>query len=195
MKKSIAASTVVVAAAALLVSSVGAAAPTPKLPKRWRGNAVYTYTYNGDDQIVQQTVSASVVLVPVKGWTGTYGVSSGTIKSDYTSKTPDGCTTTSSGSYSASKYLLTLQVDSSRRPRASFSAQEGAVGAPVPATQTCPDGTSQTTSMGVENPFFMLSRHTTGFPVNASLTRISGSLRTAQSGGVWTVRFSLVGKK
>jgi hypothetical protein len=49
--------------------------------------------------------------------------------------------------------------------------------------------------VGVENPFFMVSRHTAGFPVNASLTRISGSLRTAQDGGVWTVRFSLVGKK
>jgi hypothetical protein len=41
----------------------------------------------------------------------------------------------------------------------------------------------------------MLVRHTAGFPVNKSLTRISGSLRTAQDGGVWNVRFSFVGKK
>ena len=41
----------------------------------------------------------------------------------------------------------------------------------------------------------MLVRHTVGFPVTSSLTKIAGSLRTAQSGGVWAVRFSLVGKK
>jgi hypothetical protein len=194
MRKTLAAAAAVLAAA-LLVSSVEAAAPKPKLPKRWRGTAVYTHTYTGSDQTVQQTVSASVVLVPVRGWTGTYQVSSGTIKSNYTSKTPDGCTMTSSGSYRATKYLLTLQVSVSRPPRASFSAQEGAVSAPVPSTTTCPDGTSLNSTVGVENPFFMVSRHTAGFPVNASLTRISGSLRTAQDGGVWTVRFSLVGKK
>ena len=194
MTKTLATGAVVVAAG-LLASSIGAATPKPKLPKRWRGTAVYTYTHNGNDQVVQQTVSASVVLVPVRGWIGTYQPASGTIKSSYTSKTPDGCTLTSSGSYKVTKYLLTLQVSASSRPTASFSAPEGAVSAPVPATQTCPDGTSQTSEMGVENPFFMVSRHTAGFPVKASLTRISGSLRTAQSGGVWTVRFSLVGTK
>jgi hypothetical protein len=194
MRKTIAAGAAVIAAA-LLVSSVGAAAPKPKLPKRWRGTAVYTHTYKGDDRSFQQTVSASVVLVPAKGWTGTYAVSSGTIKSNYTDTTSDGCTTTSSGSYAASKYLLTLQLDASSRPRASFSAPEGAVDAPVPAMTTCPDGTSLASEMGVENPFFMLGRHTAGFPVKASLTRISGSLRTVQDGAVWTVRFSLVGKK
>jgi hypothetical protein len=195
MKKSIAAGAALVAAA-LLVSSVGAAAPKPKLPKRWRGTAVYTYTYKGDDFSTQQTVSASVVLVLRKGYTATYQSSSGTIRSDYTqTRSDDGCTTTSSGSYPVSKYLLTLQVDASSRPRASFSAPEGAVSAPVPATTTCPDGTSFDSTMGVENPFFMVSRHTAGFPVKASLTRISGSLRTAQDGGVSTVRFSLVGKR
>ena len=195
MKTTIATAAALVAAA-LLVSSVDAAAPKPKLPKRWRGTAVYTHTYNADDRSFQQTVSASVVLVPAKGWTGTYAVSSGTIKSNYTdTDKTSGCTTTSSGSYPASKYLLTLQLDASSRPRASFSAQEGAVSAPVPATTTCPDGTSTTSTMGVENPFFMVGRHTAGFPVKASLTRISGSLRTVEDGAVWTVRFSLVGKK
>ena len=194
MKKTIATGAAVVATA-LIVSSVGAAAPKPKLPKRWTGTAVYTHTYQGDDGSMQQTVNAAVVLVPAKGWRGTYQVSSGTIKSNYTQTTSDGCTVTSSGSYPASKYLLTLQVSASPRPRASFSAQEGAVSAPVPATTTCPDGTSFTSEIGVENPFFMVGRHTAGFPVKASLTRISGSLRTAQDGGVWTVRFSFVGKK
>ena len=187
-----------VAAAALLVSSVDAAAPKPKLPKRWRATAVYTYTYQGDDWTAQQTVSASVVLTPVRarGWTDMYQVSSGTITYDNTQKTSDGCTQTSSGSFPASKYLLTLQLDLSRRPRASFSGSEGAAPTPTTVTITCPDGTtSQSQSGGVENPFYMLVRHTAGFPVNASLTRISGSLRTAQSGAVWNVRFSFVGKK
>ena len=113
-----------------------------------------------------------------------------------TETTSDGCTQTSSGSFPASKYLLTLQLDLSRRPRATFSGSEGAAPAPTTVTITCPDGTtSQSQSGGVENPFYMLVRHTAGFPVKASLTRIAGSLRTAQSGGVWTVRFSLVGKK
>src|SRR5207248_8009884 len=127
MKTTIAAGAAVVAAA-LLVSSIGAAT-TPKLPKRWRGTAVYTYARNGDDGSVQQTVSASVVLVPAKGWTGTYQVSSGTIKYSDTETTSDGCTQTSSGSFPASKYLLTLQLDLSRRPRATFSGSEGAAAA------------------------------------------------------------------
>jgi hypothetical protein len=197
MKKTIAAGASLVAAA-LLVSSTGAATPKPKLPKRWRGTAVYTYTYQGDDSSVEQTVSASVVLVPVlrRGWTNMYEVSSGTITYDDTQKTSDGCTQTSSASFQASKYLLTLQLELSRRPRASFSGSEGAAPTPTTVTMTCPDGTtSQSQSGGVENPFYMLVRHTAGFPVNASLTKISGSLRTAQSGAVWTVRFSFVGKK
>src|SRR5262245_1462106 len=191
MRKTIAAGVAVVAAA-LIVSSVGAAAAKPKLPKRWRATAVYTYTYQGDEGSAQQTVSASVVLVPVRarGWTNMYQVSSGTIKFDTTQETSDGCTQTSSGSFPASKYLLTLQLDLSRRPRASFSGSEGAAPALQTVTITCPDGTtSQSQSGGVENPFYMLVRHTAGFPVNASLTKISGSLRTAQDGGVWTVRF------
>lgn len=184
-------------AAALLVSSVDAAAPKPKLPKRWRGTAVYTYTYQGDDSTAQQTVSAAVVLTPVRarGWSNMYQVSSGTITYDQTQKTSDGCTQTSSGSFAASKYLLTLQLDPSRR-RAYFSGSEGAAPAPTTVTTTCPDGTtSQSQSGGVENPFYMLVRHTAGSPVTSSLTKIAGSLRTAQSGGVWTVRYSLVGKK
>jgi hypothetical protein len=195
MKKTITASAAVVAAA-LLVSSIGAAVPKPKVPKRWSATAVYTYTYQGDEGSAQQTVSASVVLVPVKGWTSSYQVKSGTIKFDNTTKTSDGCTQTSSGSFPASKYLLTLQLDLSRRPRASFSGSEGAAPSLQTVTITCPDGTtSQNESGGVENPFYMLVRHTAGFPVNKSLTRIVGSLRTAQSGGVWAVRFSFVGKK
>jgi hypothetical protein len=195
MRQAIAAVAAVVAAA-LLVSSVDAAAPKPKLPKRWRGTAVYTNTYTSDDSSGQQTVTASVVLVPAKCWTSTYQVSSGTIKFDDTEKTSDGCTQQSSGSFPASKYLLTLQLDLSRHPRATFSGSEGAAPTPTTVTITCPDGTtSQTQSGGVENPFYMLVRHTAGFPVNMSLTRIAGSLRTAQSGSVWTVRFSFVGKK
>ena len=120
MKKTIATGAALVAAA-LLVSSVGAAAPKPKLPKRWLATAVYTYTYQGDEWTAQQTVSASVVLVRVRGGTSSYEVSSGTIKYDSTQKTSDGCTQTSSGSFKASKYLLTLQLVLSRRPRASFS--------------------------------------------------------------------------
>lgn len=197
MKTTIA-TTAALVAAALLVSSVDAAAPKPKLPKRWRATAVYTYTYQGDDATAQQTVSASVVLTPVRarGWTNMYQVSSGTIKYDQTQKTSDGCTQTSSGSFPASKYLLTLQLDPSRRPRAYFSGSEGAAPAPTTVTITCPDGTtSQSQSGGVENPFYMLVRHTAGFPVTSSLTKIAGSLRTAQSGIVWNVRFSFVGKK
>ena len=195
MKKSIATGAAVLAAA-LLVSSIDAATPKPKVPKRWRATAVYTYTYKDDEQSAQQTVSASVVLVPVRGWTNTYQVSSGTIKFDNTTTTSDGCTQASSGSVPASKYLLTLQLALSRRPRATFSGSEGAAPAPQTVTITCPDGTtSQSQSGGVENPFYMLVRHTAGFPVNTSFTKISGSLRTAQSGAVWTVRFSFVGKK
>jgi hypothetical protein len=197
MKKTIATGAALVAAA-LLVSSVEAAAPKPKLPKRWLATAVYTYNYQGDDATAQQTVNASVVLLPVRrrGWTNMYEVSSGTIKYDSTTTTSDGCTQTSSGSFKASKYLLTLQLDLSRRPRASFSGSEGAAPSPTTVTITCPDGTtSQSESGGVENPFYMLVRHTAGFPVNASLTKIAGSLRTAQSGIVWNVRFSFVGKK
>jgi hypothetical protein len=197
MKKTLATGAAVVAAA-LLVSSVGAAAPKPKLPKRWQATAFYTYSYKGDDATAQQTVSASVVLTPVRvrGWTNMYEVSSGTIKFDSTTTTSDGCTQTSSGSFPATKYLLTLQLDLSRRPRATFSGSEGAAPTLQTVTITCPDGTtSQSQSGGVENPFYMLVRHTAGFPVNKSLTRIAGSLRTAQSGIVWTVRFSFVGKK
>jgi hypothetical protein len=197
MKKTIATGAAVLAAA-LLVSSVDAAAPKPKLPKRWLATATYTYAYKDAEQDARQTVSASVVLVPVRrrGWPNMYEVLSGTIKYDNTLRTSDGCTQTSSGSFRASKYLLTLQLQLPPRPRATFSGSEGAAPAPTTVTITCPDGTtSQSQSGGVENPFYLLVRHTAGFPVNASLTRISGSLRTAQSGGVWTVRFSFVGKK
>jgi hypothetical protein len=191
MKKTIPAGAAVVAGA-LLVSSIGTAAPKPKPPKRWRGTALYTYTLKDDGRSVEQTVSGSVVLVPVRGWTGSYQVSSGALKSEYTEKTSDGCTLTSSGSYPASKYLLSLQLSGRR---ASFSGSEGAVSKPVTATRTCPDGTSETSEQGVVNPFFMLTRHTAGFPVNASLTKIAGSLRTVESGAVWTVRFSFVGQR
>jgi hypothetical protein len=197
MKKTISAGASVVTAA-LLVGSIGAAAPKPKLPKSWRGTAQYTYTYEEADRTVQKTMSASIVLVPVRGWTGNYTVSRGTVTGTYTEKTPsDGCTLTLSGSYPATKYLLTLQVSASRSARASFSGSEGGTNASFPATRTCPDGTSETTAVTgyLDNPFFMLTRHTGGFPVKASLTRIAGSLRTAQSGGVWTLRYSFVGKR
>ena len=67
MRKTIAVSAIVVVAA-LLVTSIAAAAPKPKLPKRWIGTAQYTLTYNGDGRSVQQSASASVVLVPVRSW-------------------------------------------------------------------------------------------------------------------------------
>jgi hypothetical protein len=173
-----------------------AAAPKTKLPKRWRGTGLYTYSYRGHGGSIRQTVSASVMLVPVPGSTATYQVSSGTIRSDFTVKTGDGCTLTSSGSYRATKSLLTLRLRVSRDSRATFSGQEGAAGGPVPLKKACPGGTSETTSstLGVENPFSMLTRNSAGYPVNASLTGISGSLRAAQSGAVWTVRFSFVGQ-
>jgi len=196
MKTAIAAGAAVVAAA-LLVSSVGAAAPKPKLPKRWRGTGLYTYAYRGHGGSIRQSVSASVVLVAAPGSTATYQASSGTIKSHYTAKTGDGCTVTSSGSYRATKYLLTLRLQVSRDPKATFSGQEGAASGPVPLKKACPSGTSETTTstLGVENPFYMLTRNSAGFPVKGSLTRISGSLRTAQSGAVWTLRFSFLGQR
>jgi hypothetical protein len=195
MKTTIAAGAALVAGA-LLVSSVGAAT-APKLPKRWRGTGLYTYVYRGHGGSIRQTVSASVMLVPVPGSPATYQVSSGTIRSGFTAKTADRCTLTSSGSYRATKSLLTLRLQASRDPKATFSGQEGAASGPVPLRKACPRGTSQTTrsTLGVENPFFMLTRSSAGYPVNASLTRISGSLRTAQSGAVWTLRFNFVGKK
>jgi hypothetical protein len=198
-RRTIAASAAV--AAALLVSSVVAAAPAAKVPKRWHGTALYTYTYTGDDGSVQQTMNASVVLVPVRvrGWTNTYQVSTGTIKWDYKQQTSDGCTLTSSGSYRATKYhlVLQLQLQRGRRPRAFFSGQEGGASDYPTATITCPDGTSETTTLGsgIGNPFFMLTRKTAGVPVKAALTKIAGSLRTAESGAVWTLRFSFVGKR
>jgi hypothetical protein len=196
MRKTVAAGAAVIAAT-LLVSSIGVAA-TPKPPKRWRGTAVYTYTLKDDERTVQQTVTGSILLVPVRraGWPNTYEVSSGTIKSEYKETASDGCTLTSSASYAANKYLLTLQLSLTRPPRASFSGSEGAATSPASATRTCPDGTSQQTELGgVASPFFMLTRHTAGFPVTASLTKIAGSLRTAQSGIVWTVRFSFIGQR
>jgi hypothetical protein len=194
MKKSFAAGAAVVAAA-LLVSSVDAA--PAKLPKRWRGTGLYTYAYRGHGGSIRQTVSASVVLVPAPGSPATYQVSSGTIRSSFTAKTADGCTLTSSGSYRATKSLLTLRLRVSRDPKATFSGQEGAASGPVPLKKACPSGTSETTTstLGVENPFSMLTRNSAGYPVTAALTRIAGSLRTAQSGGVWTVRFSFRGQR
>src|SRR5205814_43370 len=124
--------------AALLVGSVDAAASKPKLPKRWRGTGLYTYAYRGHGGSIRQTVSASVVLEPVPGSTATYQVSSGTITSGYTAKTADGCTLTSSGSYRATKYLLTLHLQMSREPKATFSGHEGAASAPVPLKKACP---------------------------------------------------------
>ena len=41
----------------------------------------------------------------------------------------------------------------------------------------------------------MLTRKNAGVPVKAALTKIAGSLRTAESGAVWTLRFSFVGKR
>jgi hypothetical protein len=186
-----------VSAAALLVGSVDAAAPKPTLPKRWSGTGLYSYTYRGHGGSIRQTVSASVVLVPVRGSTATYEVASGTITSGYTAKTADGCTLTSSGSYRATKDLLTLRLRVSRLPKATFSGQEGTASGPVPLRKACPRGASQTTrsTLGVENPFFMLMRSPAGYPVNASLTRIAGSLRTAQSGAVWTLRFNFLGQR
>ena len=48
---------------------------------------------------------------------------------------------------------------------------------------------------GSADVFFMLTRNTAGFPVKSGLTKIAGSLRQAQSGAVWTLRFSFVGKR
>jgi hypothetical protein len=183
-----------VLATALVASSIDAAPTAAKPPKRWRGTAVYTYTYKDDERSVQQTVSGSVVMAPVRarGWTGTYQVSSGTIKSSYTEKSSDGCTLTSSGSYRAAKSLLVLQVSGGN---ASFSGSEGALSAPVQATRTCPDGSSLSNPVPVFNPFFMLTRHTAGFAVKGSPGKFAGKLRQAESGAVWTVRFSFVGQR
>jgi hypothetical protein len=181
-----------VLAAALVASSIDAAPTAAKPPKRWRGTALYTYTYKDDDRSVQQTVNGSVVLAPVRGRPGTYQVSSGTIKSDYSEKSSDGCTLTSSGSYRATKYLLTLQVSGGN---ASLSGSEGAVSAPVEATRTCPDGSSLSNPVPVFNPFFMLTRHTAGFRVKGSPGKFAGTLRRAESGAVWTVRFSFVAQR
>jgi hypothetical protein len=183
-----------VLAAALVASSIDAAATSAKPAKRWRGTAVYTYTYKGDDRTVQQTVSGSVVMVPTRarGWTGAYEVSSGTIKSNYAEKSSDGCTLTSSGTYRAPKSLLVLQVSGGS---ASLSGSEGAVSAPVPATRTCTDGSSLESPVPVFNPFFMLTRHTAGFAVKGSPGKFAGTLRRAESGAVWTVRFSFAGQR
>ena len=196
MRKPIAAVAAVVGAA-LLVSSIGAAT-TAKPPKRWLGTALYTYTFKDNERSVQQTVNASVVFSPAgRGWTSTYQVTSGTLKSDYLETTSDGCKTVSSGTYPALKGLAVLQLALGRPRTASFSGSEGATKTLPDATRTCSDGTSETTqgAVAVVSPFFMLSRHTAGFPINASVTKIAGSVRTAQAGAVWTVRFSLVGQR
>ena len=179
-------------AATLVASSIDAATTAANPAKRWRGTALYTYSYKDDDRTVQQTVNGSVVLAPVRGRTGTYQVSSGTIKSNYSEKSSDGCTLSSSGSYRATKYLLTLQVSGGN---ASLSGSEGAVSAPVEATRTCPDGSSLSNPVPVFNPFFMLTRHTAGFRVKGSPGTFAGTLRRAESGTVWTVRFSFVAQR
>ena len=140
------------------------------------------------------SMRGSVVMVPVRarGWPGTYQVSSATIKSRYTETSSEGCTLTSSGSYRAAKSLLVLQVSGGN---ASFSGSEGALSAPVRATRTCPDGSSLSNPVPVFNPFFMLTRHTAGFAVKGSPGKFAGTLRRAESGAVWTVRFSFVGQR
>jgi hypothetical protein len=133
---------------------------------------VQTDTYEA-----RATETAEVTLVQVKDRPGTYQVENGTITWN-ASGTNYFCTWTAAGSRAANKYDLVLQLDVSRLPyKAFFSGQDELS---VPATETCPNGTSETNKL-ILHPFFLLGRKTEGVPVDAKLTKISGSSPGSQS--------------
>jgi len=161
-------------------------------PRRWTGGSRFSYRIQqaDSDDMTQATETAEVTLVRLKGRPGTYQVETGTITWEASGKS-HGCTWTAAGSRAATKYDLVLELDIARLPyKAVFSGQDDML---VPATETCPDQTSEGPEL-VLHPFFLLGRKTAGVPVDAKLTKISGSSPSSQGGASpdeqWTYDWS-----
>jgi hypothetical protein len=162
------------------------------LPRRWTGGSRLSYRMQqaDSDDMRQATVSADVTLVQVKGRPGTYQVESGTITWEASGRS-HGCTWSAAGSRAATRYDLVLELDIAKLPyKAVFSGQDDML---VPATETCPDETSESPEL-VLHPFFLLGRKTAGVPVDAKLTKITGSSPSSQGGASageqWTYDWS-----